>query len=98
MGKGHQKTTYGIIKLETLNKCEEGEHVTLESLVEKKRMTKNKEELVKVLGDGELKVSNLTVYAHAFSKSAAQKIEERQGKCVVLSPTAQSVSTESPKQ
>ncbi|GJD08770.1 50S ribosomal protein L15 [Galdieria sulphuraria] len=77
MGKGHQKTVYGIIKLETLNQCEPGEHVTLESLVSKKRMTKNKEKLVKVLGDGELKVSDLT-----------------QGKCVVLSPTRDSISTE----
>ncbi|GJQ09767.1 hypothetical protein GpartN1_g1558.t1 [Galdieria partita] len=94
MGKGHQKTIYGIIKLETLNQCEEGEQVTLESLVSKKRMTKNKEKLVKVLGDGELKVSNLTVYAHAFSQSAARKIQEKQGKCVVLSPTHKPNSTE----
>jgi large subunit ribosomal protein L15 len=94
MGKGHEKTVYGIIKLETLNKCEQGEQVTLESLVSKGRMTKNKEKLVKVLGDGELKVSNLTVYAHAFSQSATRKIEEKGGKCVVLSPTKKEMDSQ----
>eukprot|EP00871_Galdieria_phlegrea_P003751 jgi/Galph1/4377/GphlegSOOS_G3049.1 len=87
LGKGHKKTVYGIIKLETLNKCEANEHVTLQSLVQSKKMTKNKNKLVKVLGDGDLQVPNLTVYAHAFSKAAAQKIMAKEGKCVLLDPT-----------
>jgi large subunit ribosomal protein L15 len=38
---------------------------------------------VKVLGDGELKVA-LTVRAHAFSKSAQEKIAQAGGKAEVL--------------
>ena len=38
---------------------------------------------VKVLGDGELKVA-LTVRAHAFSKSAEEKITRAGGKVEVL--------------
>jgi large subunit ribosomal protein L15 len=39
---------------------------------------------VKVLGDGELKVA-LTVRAHAFSKSAEEKIARAGGKTEILS-------------
>jgi len=38
---------------------------------------------VKVLGDGELKIA-LTVKAHAFSKSALEKIAQAGGKTEVL--------------
>jgi large subunit ribosomal protein L15 len=38
---------------------------------------------VKILGDGELKVA-LTVRAHAFSKSAQEKIASAGGKVEVL--------------
>ncbi len=42
-----------------------------------------KRESVKVLGNGELKVA-LTVQAHAFSKSAEQKITAAGGKVEVI--------------
>ncbi len=38
---------------------------------------------VKILGDGELKVA-LTVHAHAFSKSAQEKITRAGGKVEIL--------------
>ena len=38
----------------------------------------NKKDLVKILGDGELK-TKLDVYAHAFSKSAKEAIEKQKG-------------------
>ena len=38
----------------------------------------NKKDLVKILGDGELK-TKLDVYAHAFSKSAKEAIEKQNG-------------------
>jgi large subunit ribosomal protein L15 len=40
-------------------------------------------EVIKILGDGELKVG-LTVRAHAFSKSAQEKIVRAGGKAEVL--------------
>ncbi|HXP80815.1 MAG TPA: uL15m family ribosomal protein, partial [Verrucomicrobiae bacterium] len=40
--------------------------------------------LIKVLGDGELK-NSLTVQAHKFSKSAAEKIAAAGGKAEILS-------------
>jgi large subunit ribosomal protein L15 len=43
---------------------------------------------IKVLGDGEL-TKAVTVTAHAFSKTAAQKIEKAGGKVVIVgSPAA----------
>ena len=40
---------------------------------------------IKILGEGELSKS-LTVTAHAFSKSAVEKIENAGGKAIVLAP------------
>ena len=42
---------------------------------------------IKVLGDGDLK-GKLEVRAHAFSKSAKDKIEKAGGSCAVIAPTA----------
>ena len=44
---------------------------------------------IKILGNGELKKS-VTVTAHAFSKSAVEKIEKAGGKAVVLAPVTAS--------
>jgi len=46
-------------------------------------LVKGRVERIKILGNGELK-KKLTVSAHAFSKSAAQKIEKAGGKAVLL--------------
>ena len=43
----------------------------------------SKRALVKVLGSGELKKA-ITIHAHKFSKSAAEKIEKAGGKAVVV--------------
>jgi ribosomal protein L15 len=45
-------------------------------------LASNKKALIKVLGSGELK-SAITIHAHKFSKSAAEKIEKAGGKAVV---------------
>jgi large subunit ribosomal protein L15 len=47
---------------------------------------KGRADKVKILGDGEL-TKKLTVRAHAFSKSAQEKIEKAGGSVVVLAPT-----------
>jgi large subunit ribosomal protein L15 len=50
-------------------------------------LASSKKALIKVLGSGELK-SAVTVHAHKFSKSAAEKIEKAGGKAVVLGAPA----------
>jgi large subunit ribosomal protein L15 len=59
-----------------------GEDVTPESLAEK-NLAKGHFDLLKVLGEGEL-TKKLSVSAHRFSKSAADKIEKVGGAMVVL--------------
>ena len=71
-----------IVNVETLNAFEAGavigpEELALEGLIHARRKG------IKILGDGDLKVA-LTVKAHAFSKSAEQKITAAGGKVEVI--------------
>ncbi|HUJ80436.1 MAG TPA: 50S ribosomal protein L15 [Candidatus Acidoferrales bacterium] len=75
--------TFSVVNVETLNEFASGETVTPESLAER-GIVHAQRDGVKILGDGELKVA-LTVRAHAFSKSAAEKIAKAGGKTEVLS-------------
>jgi large subunit ribosomal protein L15 len=59
--------------------------ITLETFV--KNGLAHKNELVKVLGDGDLK-SAISVQAHKFSKSAQEKIAKAGGKAEVIPPVA----------
>ena len=59
-----------------------GEEVTLEALAET-NLAKGQFDLPKVLGEGEL-TKKLSVSAHRFSKSAAEKIEKSGGEAHVL--------------
>jgi large subunit ribosomal protein L15 len=63
---------------------DDGADVTLEALVEK-GLIKNTKIDVKILGHGDLK-KRLTVTAHAFSKSAGEKIEAAGGSVTALRP------------
>ncbi len=70
------------VNLRVLEKLfEEGAEITPEVLSQKGLCSKN--DLVKVLGDGEL-TKKFTVKAHAFSKSAKEKIEKAGGTCEVI--------------
>ncbi len=73
---------FAVINVEALNAFPAGETVTPESLVER-RMVRKLSDGLKVLGNGDLKV-RLTVRAHAFSKSAEEKIARAGGKAEVL--------------
>jgi len=75
--------TFAVVNIVTLNEFSAGETVTPELLAER-GMVQASSDGVKILGDGELKVA-LTVRAHAFSKSAADKIARAGGKTEVLS-------------
>jgi len=69
-----------VAKLEEMYK--KGETVDLESLREK-GLAKGRFDLLKILGQGELKKS-LTVVADRFSKSAVEKIEAAGGRVQVV--------------
>lgn len=69
---------FEIVSVDSLNRFQAGSIVTPESLYDKKIIRK-KNVAVKILGDGDLKHA-VTVKAHAFSKSATQKIQKAGGK------------------
>ena len=75
-------TTYAVVNVDMLNAFEAGETISPELLFNL-GVLRVKREGVKVLGNGELKVA-LTVQAHAFSKSAEEKITAAGGKVEVI--------------
>lgn len=82
------KIEYQLVNVETLEKLSadgkiQGGTISPEILV-KLGVVKKSTGPVKVLGNGELK-TKLTVSAHAFSKSAIQKIETAGGKAQTIS-------------
>jgi len=72
---------YQVVNLERLSQIKE--EVITPALLLEKGLVKSKNKMVKILGDGELK-SAITVQAHAFSKSAQEKIKKAGGKFEVL--------------
>jgi large subunit ribosomal protein L15 len=75
-------TTYAVVNVDMLNAFEAGETISPELLFSL-GVLRVKREGVKVLGTGELKVA-LTVRAHAFSKSAQEKITAAGGKVEII--------------
>jgi large subunit ribosomal protein L15 len=75
-------TTYAVVNVDMLNAFEAGATISPELLFSL-GVLRVKREGVKVLGNGELKVA-LTVQAHAFSKSAEEKITAAGGKVEVI--------------
>ena len=74
------KKEYAVMNLDRIAALGESA-VTLELL--RKAGLVGKHDLVKVLGDGELKTA-VTVQAHKFSKSAQEKITQAGGKAEVV--------------
>jgi large subunit ribosomal protein L15 len=72
---------YAVVNLRDL--VEMSGTITPESLVDSGLLKKKDSKAVKVLGVGELK-SAITVRAHKFSKSAADKIQAAGGKAEVI--------------
>jgi large subunit ribosomal protein L15 len=75
-------TDFNVVNVETLNAFATGDMVTPDGLLAR-GMVRQAKLGVKVLGTGDLKVA-LTVQAHAFSKSAAEKIVAAGGKVEIL--------------
>jgi len=74
------KTEYTVVNLDRLASLGE-KTITQDVLVSAGIAGKN--DLIKVLGDGELKGA-ITVHAHKFSKSALEKITKAGGKAEVI--------------
>jgi large subunit ribosomal protein L15 len=74
---------FAVVNVESLNAFAAGETVTPE-LLRTRGLIRGEADGIKILGDGNLKVG-LTVRAHAFSKSAQEKITGAGGKVEVLS-------------
>ena len=71
------RVSFDWVNVSSLEKrFESGADVTLERLAEQRLVRRSR--LVKILGDGEL-TKSLKVTAHAFSKSAKEKIEKAGG-------------------
>lgn len=73
---------YAIVNVRDLDRFSDGEEITLQVLKEQ-GIVKNKDNRVKVLGEGELK-KRLVVCAHKFSKTAVEKIQAVSGEIKVL--------------
>ena len=70
------KAQYQVVSLERLSRFASGAEITPETL--RKARIIRKDGRVKILGDGELK-HPFTIKAHAFSKSALEKIKRAGG-------------------
>ena len=77
-----QRRTYTIVNLDMLNGFAGGDTVTPETL-EQRGLIHSRHDGVKILGDGDLAVA-LTIHAHAFSRSAREKITGAGGKAEIL--------------
>ncbi|VEU43566.1 unnamed protein product [Pseudo-nitzschia multistriata] len=88
MGPGHTKKEYNLIQLDALNGVAPGSTCNFESLFESKAVTKSKHSTHKVVvGREEFTAKDITVQAHAFTKSARAAIEGAGGKCELLKPS-----------
>ncbi len=76
------KEKFQIVSLERLNNFSSGTEITPESL-RKAKVVKKSCLMVKILGTGELK-HPLTIKAHAFSKSALEKIKKAGGSALPI--------------
>jgi len=74
---------FAVVNVESLNAFGANESVTPESL-RARGLVHSACDAIKILGDGNLNVA-LTVRAHAFSKSAQEKISGAGGKVEILS-------------
>mmetsp|Transcript_22753 Transcript_22753/g.23086 ORF Transcript_22753/g.23086 Transcript_22753/m.23086 type:complete len:192 (-) Transcript_22753:211-786(-) len=94
MGPGHTKTVYNVIKLEALNGAAAGSVVNFDSLFESSAVTKSRYPIHKIVSGGDFTAKDITVQAHAFTKSAKEAIENSGGKCQLLKRTTGEVIEE----
>jgi len=73
---------YSIVNLEMLSRLKQESSITPE-LLKEKGLIKGAINYLKILGEGEIKVP-VHIRAHAFSKSAEEKIKSVGGKCEII--------------
>ena len=88
------RTEYAVVNLDRLAGLGET-NITLDTMISRRLVGRN--DLVKVLGDGELK-SPLTVQAHKFSRSAQEKIAKAGGQALLISAPAPAAEAKEEKQ
>jgi large subunit ribosomal protein L15 len=77
------KKEYQIVNIGDIDKIDaQGADIGSDVLL-KSGLIKSKNKMIKVLGNGEM-TKSLNIKAHAFSKSAREKIEKAKGKAEVL--------------
>ena len=77
------EVNYEIINIKDLNKIVDVKDITLELLVER-RIIKNLNKKIKILGNGELDVKINSIQANKFSKSAQSKLENSGAKILLV--------------
>lgn len=75
------RISYEAVNISDLNRISKSK-ITIEDLI-KARLLQKRDGLVKILGDGELKKA-YEVEAHAFSKTALEKINAAGGKAILI--------------
>ena len=87
--RGLVRKVYKLIQPGMLNALPDDMDVCYEKLFELGLITKcpKTKRLFKVMGGEPITAKNLTVRAHAFTKTAQAAIEAAGGECIVLSPT-----------
>ena len=80
------RTEYCPVNVQSLDAFEDGAEVTPDLLVER-RLVRRRRDKVKILGGGDLSRS-LKVSAHAFSKSAKEKIESAGGTATLIADSS----------
>jgi len=73
---------YSIVNLDMLSRLKQEAPITPE-LLKEKGLVKGVVDYLKILGQGEIKVP-VHIKAHAFSKSAEEKIKSAGGKCEII--------------
>jgi len=73
---------YSIVNLDMLSRLKQEAPITPE-LLKEKGLVKGVVDYLKILGQGEIKVP-VYIKAHAFSKSAEEKIKSAGGKCEII--------------
>lgn len=87
------QTAWNVVNVGALEKIPADATEINQKVLAENGLVRNNDNLLKVLGDGEISRA-VTVYAHKFSASAAEKIEKAGGKVVLLSDASSSATSE----